>query len=249
MFVKTTIMKAKLYLLLLLASVGIQSCSEQNNDEANLFERIGGKVVAKAEYATRHDPDVERWIDSLGLKVTDYRAFPVSSANNQYKCTVRIEGLQSNVKDDSFEQVSIVDANGTTIYRQYDEMFGKMWLLMCDMSTTPQYDTYFEKVDLDDDSYALFFSKWFYSCCPQDPGDMLIIVVNKNVATMVYEGPAYAISPTDFHSKDFSIEFVKDARGLYNDDDGFVFTPDRLAKHTKYKIFKDGNILKIQSWE
>lgn len=242
-------MKAKLYLLLLLASVGIQSCSEQKNDEANLFERTGGKVVAKAEYTTLYEHDDDSWIDSLGFKVIDYLEFPISSANNKYKCTVRIEGLQSKVEDDSFEQVSIVDANGTTIYSQYDEMFGKMWLLMRDFSTVPQYDTYFEKVDLDDDSYALFFSTWSFGCCPEYPGDMLIIVVNRNVATMVYEGPAYAISPTDFHSKDFSIEFVKDAMGLYNEEDGFVFTPDRLAKHTKYKIFKDGNILKIQNWE
>ena len=242
-------MKAKMFLLFLLVLAGIQACSAQQNEAAGLFELSGGKVVAKAEYTTRHDPNAESWIDSLGFKVIDYRAFPVSSANNKYKCTVRIEGLQSKVKDDSFEQVSIVDASGTTIYRKYDDMFGKMWLLMCDMSTTPQYDTYFEKVDLDDDSYALFFSKWFYSCCPQDPGDMLIIVVSRNVATMVYEGPAYAISPTDFHSKDFSIEFVDDARGLYNDEDGFLFTPERLAWHTKYKIFKQGNMLKITSWK
>ena len=233
-------MKKNLCYLFLLMCACAASCSAPQNDENNLFEWYHGKVVAKQELVNLSPWDDGKWIDSLGFKVIDFKAYPLSSQNNKYNCTVRIEGMQQKVGEDYFEQLTILDSKGNVLFSKYDEMFGTTQFLTGNWNS----DHFFEKVDLDDNSYALFFGTWNFGCCPQDPGDMIIIVVSKNKATPVYRGPAYAITPTDFNSENFSIDYVDDARGLYNDEEGFIFTPERLARHTVYRIYKEGNMLK-----
>lgn len=237
-------MKKPKFLLFLLMCVAA-SCSAPQYDESNLFEWSHGKVIAKPEHTSSYVNSDDRWIDSLGFKVTDFKAYPISSQNNKYHCTVRIEGLQEKVEEDRFEQITIVDSKGKELFRDYDEMFGGTFLLRGDQNR----DIYFEKIDLDDNSFALFLGKWFFSCCPQEPGDMMIIVVSKNRATLVYNGPACAITPVDFKSDNFSIEFVDNAIGLYDEEEGFIFTPERLARHTVFRIYKEGNMLKFMSRE
>lgn len=234
-------MNKPLSCLLVLMCACVTSCSAPQYDENNLFEWNHGKVIAKPEYVNRSKWDDGRWIDSLGFEVIDFKAYPVSSLNNKHHSTVRIEGMQQKVGEDYFEQLTILDSKDKVLFSNYDEMFGTTMYLRGDWNS----DHFFEKVDLDDNSYALFFGTWNFGCCPEDPGDMIIIVVSRNKATPVYRGPAYAVTPTDFDSENFSIDFVDDARGLYDEDEGFMFTPERLAHHTVYRIYKEGNMLKF----
>ena len=78
---------------------------------------------------------------------------------------------------------------------------------------------------------------------------MIIVVISKNVVTLVYDGPAVAVSSTDFDSNNFYMDFITDATGLADPETGLLdITPAKLAGRTKYRIYKDGNVLKIASW-
>jgi hypothetical protein len=78
---------------------------------------------------------------------------------------------------------------------------------------------------------------------------MIIFVISKNVASIVYHDYAYAITPTDFDSDSFSMDFVKDLSRLIDPTTEDVsLTPARLARTTKYTLYKDGNNLRIKEW-
>ncbi|MBR4302897.1 MAG: hypothetical protein IKT80_04965, partial [Bacteroidaceae bacterium] len=107
---------------------------------------------------------------------------------------------------------------------------------------------YFRKIDLNEDCFALIFAGW-YHYYDDNPGEMIIIIVNRNVATLVYDGNAVAISPTNFDSNCFSMDFVKDAENIRNQETGEMeITPAKLAGRTKYTLYKEGDMLKIREW-
>ena len=75
-------------------------------------------------------------------------------------------------------------------------------------------------------------------------------VISKNVASIVYHDYAYAITPTDFDSNSFTMDFVKDLTRLKDSESGDVsITPEGLSGKTKYTLYKDGNLLKIREWQ
>ena len=76
---------------------------------------------------------------------------------------------------------------------------------------------------------------------------MIIIIVNRNVATLVYDGNAEAISPTNFDSNCFSMDYVKDAENLRNQETGEMeITPAKLAGRTKYTLYKEGDMGSVE---
>lgn len=242
-------MKKKLYLLFLLMSVSIPSCFAQQTNGTNLFEWSNGNVIPKLSYIEEDDQPSENELSSVGYTPNLYHSYLVRSSNNIYTCHVQIMGQQGvNESDDHcYEQFTIVDSNGSRIFRRFGE---------CGPLTTTQWlssdyndNNYFRKIPLDGNSYALIFAGWFFGY-DDLLGEMIIIVVSKNVVTLVYDGRAAAVSPTDFDSNNFSMDFVKDGTGLTDPNTGLLeITPAKLVGRTKYRLYKDGNMLKIVQWE
>jgi hypothetical protein len=215
----------------------------------NVFEWSNGNDIPNNNFIEITKQPSESRLASAGYTTQLYHSFVVRSSNNEYECQIKILG-QNGVNEDEhhrYELFCLVNNNGSTIVKRYGA-FGPLtttrWL-----SGNIDDNNYFRKIDLDDDSYALFFAGWFYYY-DNEPGEMIIVVVSKNVATIVYHGYAVAITPTDFNSNNFSMDFVKDATGLVNPNTGFVdITPDKLVGRTKYRLYKEGNMLKITSWQ
>lgn len=104
---------------------------------------------------------------------------------------------------------------------------------------------------MDDTSYALIFSGWYWYPSTV-PGEMIIVVVNKNVATLVYAGVGASISSNGYtlSADSFSMDFVSDLSGLRLNEDTGQFEEDGagLNGEIKYTLYKDGNMLKLRTW-
>ena len=140
---------------------------------------------------------------------------------------------------------TITDNNGNTIYKRfgYDPLTTTQWLSGDDNDTN-----YFRKIDLNEDCFALIFAGWFFGY-GSESGEMIIVIVNKNVATLVYDDYALATTVTDFTSSNFSMDFVKNGAEFINSDTGLLdLTSANLAGQTKYTLYKEGDMLKIREW-
>ena len=171
--------------------------------------------------------------------------YSVSSSNQIYNCNIQIKGTSNTEKHNCYDLFTITNSNGSILYRRYGEpLTTTRWL-----SGDENDNHYFRKIPLDNDSYALIFAGWWFVTQSNVPGEMIIVVISKNVVTLVYDGPAVAVSSTDFDSNNFYMDFITDATGLADPETGLLdITPAKLAGRTKYRIYKDGNVLKIASW-
>jgi hypothetical protein len=216
--------------------------------QQNLFTWVDGNVVANSNYIVYEEPQLSSSMISLIERTSQtLHTYPVSSINNEYECDVNI--VTNNIEDDDpycYEQFDIKSKSGTLIYRKRGiglPLTQTVWL-----SRDYNDNNYFRKIDLNNDSYALFFTGWCYGI-DDDLGEMVIVVVSKNVATLVYDGPAAAITPTNFNSSSFTMDFVTDGTGLKDIETGLLdITPEKLVGKTKYRLYKDGDVLKIVSW-
>ena len=110
--------------------------------------------------------------------------------------------------------------------------------------TTGKSKAHFIQVPLDNKSFALLFGGWLYGI--DDAPELVIVVVSGNKAKIVFDNYAFAYKYTP--SPTFSIEYID------NIEDRVELNLDRrtpavLKKRTKYKIWKEGNILKYKSWK
>jgi hypothetical protein len=81
-----------------------------------------------------------------------------------------------------------------------------------------------------------------------DLGELLIVVVSRNVATVVYDGPAAAFRPGLFTSSYVSLSIVTDGSGLKDESGLLNITPQTVGNREKFLIYKSGNVLKITRW-
>lgn len=98
--------------------------------------------------------------------------------------------------------------------------------------------SYFIKVPLSNDSFALFFGGW-----PFDGGEapeMVIVIVAGDMARVVYDDRAYAYKYIS--GEGFAIEYVTEI-------DELPITDSFLKNVTKHKIWREGNMLKYKSWK
>ena len=173
-----------------------------------------------------------------------YHNYQLQSLNHHYNWQVKIMGQDGILETAShyYDYFDIIGNTDSVILRWYGQ----------DMLTTTQELThiknrnnYFEKISLNSDSYALVF------CGMRDsysdvPGEMIIVVVNKNQAVVVYDDYASAISPTNFDSDTFAMYFLKDLSGLYNPNiEDYDTSPVNLGGRTFYRLRKDNGVLKI----
>lgn len=233
-------MKKRFFSLFVIALLCVTTCIAQQN----LFSWQDGSVIACNDYIIYDtQPFPGRSAESAKLLHT----FSVSSKNNQYLCYVKIvgtKGIDEDIPGDYY-QFELRDHNNRLFYgrRGTYGLYSTIWL-----SSDNAYDNYFKKIDLDNNSYALIFAGDYLNL-DDILGEMIIVVVSKNVATLVYDGPATAITPTDFDSDSFSMDFVTDGTDLTDPETGLLdITPSKLAGRTKYRIYKDGNVLKIANW-
>ena len=236
----------KLKSLILLILISMSSCyAQQVISETNLFEWSNGNIVPKSIFIELDDQPSENSLESVGYAPNIYHSFSISSLNSNYNYTIQIKGQGIEDETKRYELFTITDNNGNTIYKRfgYDPLTTTQWLSGDDNDTN-----YFRKIDLNEDCFALIFAGW-YHYYDDNPGEMIIIIVNRNVATLVYDGNAVAISPTNFDSNCFSMDYVKDAENLRNQETGEMeITPAKLAGRTKYTLYKEGDMLKIREW-
>ena len=240
-------MKKKLFLsLLTMLCLSMSSCyAQQVISETNLFEWSNGNIVPKSIFIELDDQPSENSLESVGYTPNTYHSFSISSLNRNHNYTIQIKGQGIEDETKRYELFTITDNNGNTIYKRfgYDPLTTTRWLSGDDNDTN-----YFRKIDLNEDCFALIFAGW-YHYYDDNPGEMIIIIVNRNVATLVYDGNAVAISPTNFDSNCFSMDYVKDAENLRNQETGEMeITPAKLAGRTKYTLYKEGDMLKIREW-
>jgi|BioPla2DNA2_1021312.scaffolds.fasta_scaffold14406_2 hypothetical protein len=275
-FIKNN-MKRIVLLLLLEMTVSISTCFAQVlSDQALFVRQSDGTIIPQLDYIDYPESD-QPSVTGLG-NAPIYHSYPISSSNGNYSCTVKILGQLGTTESSShmYERIAIVNQNGSIIFSRFGGD-GAPFTTTKWLSLNENDNNYYRKIPLDANSYALIFAGWFYSYY-SDAGEMVIVVVNKNVATLVYDGPAIAISETDFnfpnyycqvcgyvsnqsfgtcpqcHAHDvtsdfFSMSFVKDGTGLINLETGLVeITPAKLTGKTKYTLYKDGNNLRIKEW-
>ena len=240
-------MKKKLFLsLLAMLCLSMSSCyAQQVISETNLFEWANGSVIQKQMFIEIDRQPSEDVLSSHTFPI--YHSFSINTSSNNYRCNIQIIGGEGETENDNhlYEQFSIVDNHDTVLLKRfgYDYLTTTRWLSGDDNDTN-----YFRKIDLNEDCFALIFAGW-YHYYDDNPGEMIIIIVNRNVATLVYDGNAVAISPTNFDSNCFSMDYVKDAENLRNQETGEMeITPAKLAGRTKYTLYKEGDMLKIREW-
>jgi hypothetical protein len=239
-------MKKFLYTTCLLLFLTNLSCfSQQIINDQTLFSWSNGKVVEKEAFLPLLQRVSQQFFQYYYSISTTYYSYTCSSANGAYRCNIQLSGTSPQMQNNRYEIINLFregDGGGSIGWYLNEPLTTTQWL------SGDENDThFFRKIDLDDNSYALIFAGWFFNQGP--PGEMIIFVISKNVASIVYHDYAYAITPTDFDSDSFSMDFVKDLSRLIDPTTEDVsLTPARLARTTKYTLYKDGNNLRIKEW-
>lgn len=169
-----------------------------------------------------------------------YKDYDISiNEHSSYK--LKIKGFDKTMpytgEFDGFE----IYHNGKKIldFLSYGHLYDVRYL------TLEKLNDYYIKVPLSEDSFALFFGGWLFGSGDETP-EMVIAVVSADKAEVVFDDEAYAYKYT--LGENFSIEFVDDINGLY-DNESIEFTESFLKSRTKYKIWREGNMLKYKSWK
>lgn len=238
-------------IILSIAAILLLSVTTSVAQTTNLFTWQNGNVVAGSSSFTPYryyQPTDEREAH-LQSRAKVLHTIPVQCISGQYKCKVQILGTQGVDEDDShlFYQFQLRDQyNNNLIFKRFGTHlpFTTTWSLSKNYEDT----NYFRKVDLDNVSYALFFTGMTPSL-DDDLPEMVIVVVSRNVATLVYDGPAAAIDPTTFGSSYFAMNFITDGTGLRDPETGlFNISSGTIGTRPKYAMIKSGNVLSITSY-
>lgn len=219
-------------LLFLIAFLGTISSFRAQTEE-NLFEwQTNHEIVSKGKFLELYRG---KYSDSPTYV---YKNYVVSTGDND-SYSVKIKGFDK-VMSDTFDAFEIYH-NGKRIL----EYFSSDLLYDVRFITMKSSKDYFVKVPLSTDSFALFFGGWLFGSGDETP-EMIVVVVSGDKAKVVFDDYAYAYKYTP--GENFSIEYVDDINGLY-DIGSPGFTEDYLKKRTKYKIWREGNMLKYKSWK
>ncbi len=203
------------------------ACSIWAQAEENLFEWQTNQAVAKEKFLKFHIDQSRKNRPTFVYKKLDV---PTSGSDKYY---VNITGVNKEMSEygdyDRFE-----------IYHNDKKILEHIpHALLYDVRhiTAENCDDYFITVPLSNDSFALFFGGWFYP--DGTPPEMVVVVVTGDTAKVVYDDYAYAYKYTP--GENFAIEYVKDT-------EDYIVT-ESIQNLTKYKIWKEGNMLKYKSWK
>ncbi len=242
-------MRNKMLLLVVIMLLSVTTSVAQTSYD--LFTWQNGTVKAGSFLYRQYEPSQPTTERQAHLESREIvlHTIPVQCESGQYKCNVQILGTQGIDESDShiFYQIQLRDQyNNNLIFKR----FGAYCPFTTTKSLSQDYGdlNYFRKVDLDNVSYALFFTG-MTPTLDDDFGELLIVVVSRNVATIVYDGPAAAYKPAVFTPSFVSLYIVTEGDGLRNPETGlYNLTPQTVKHHRKSVIYKFNNILKISEW-
>lgn len=239
-------MKKLIFVVLVLAQMCVSTCLAQTED---LFIRgTNGSIIQKDKFLKFTSQPDEDLLATMNYQTYVHQVTTVYSPNHQYHCQVEIHSEENDPDFDEYVLIKIVDSNNHVLFKRYgiDNLTTTKLL-----SRNNNDHNYYIQIPLDDTSYALIFSGWYWYPSTV-PGEMIIVVVNKNVATFVYAGVGASISSNGYtlNADSFSMDFVSDLSGLRLNEDTGQFEEDGagLNDKTKYTLYKDGNMLKLRTW-
>ena len=204
--------------------------------EENLFEwQTGHSISVKEKFLTLYEAR------NLPLTILNEYNISVDSKNSYVVKTATVENemVQDMIELKTFDSFEIYHNGKKILTHIAGELLHNVESITRDTDDSP-----FIKVPLSGDSFALFFGGW-----PYDGGDapeLVIAIVSGGIAKVVYDNRALAYKYTP--TPDFSIEFVETVGNLY-EKHPLEFTDSFLKERTKYKIWKEGNMLKYKSWK
>ena len=221
------------------------SCIAVLAQSENVFTWDNGRVVPNPNHQflmdeTTYERDIkvpEDW------KTYVYGKDILMSPNGKYTYEIQRIGLNEEPTGLMYEAVRILLDGRTILTRWGADPFWTIKYLT--MQKNDQRTFLF--IPLDDESFALIFEGWFFQT-EIEAAKMLIVVVHKDQATVVYEAPAiafkYETTPT------FSIEYTETVKQVLNKE-GYIddYAADTKSTNWKHKIWKEGNILKYKSWK
>ena len=222
-------------LLFLIAFLGTMGSLRSQTIE-NLFEWQGENgIVAKTKFL-----GLSRNQELPNMPLYTFKEYNVSSDNKDtYVLKIRGVGNKDLFSQGGYDFFEIYH-DGKMILRHnpHGQMYDVRYV------TAKVSEDYFVRIPLSNDSFALLFG----GCLFGDGGtpEMIVVVVSGGKAKVVFDGYAYAYKYT--FGDDFSIEYVDDINGLYAIGSS-GFTESFLKKRTKYKIWREGNMLKYKSWK
>lgn len=238
-------MKRKvLFFLMALLSGHVHLSAQQTSD---VFSISGGHIMSNAKFFSEETvKDTIGYIPS-GIPVYENAEDKTGGCRIAYIDTAKSE--TDEIGMDGFEQTQLYE--GVRIYGGSGTLLLEQWSYSSiqDVSniTMGASSNRYLPVKLDSKTMALIFGGSIYETGDDSP-EMIIIIVRGNEAKLVFDRPAmvYAYTP----EPNFSIEYVEQMDwGNYENCD--VFTPNSktIASQTKYKIWKEGNMLKYKSWK
>ena len=226
-------MKRLLFIILLL---GVARFAGAQTSE-NLFEWQDGNAIVPKEKFLGLNPDQ----DLGNMPLYTFKEYDLSSANEgSYRMKIRGVGNEDMFNDSgTYDFFEIYHGDKMILrYSSFGILYDVRYI------TAEKSVDYFVKVPLSKDSFALFLGGYLYG----DGGttEMVVVVVSGDNAKVVFDDYAYAYKYTP--RENFAMEYVNDIEGLYAIG-STGFTEAYLKSRTKYKIWKEGNMLKYKSWK
>ena len=225
-------MKRLLFLIAFLGTMG----SLRSQTIENLFEWQGeNDIVAKTKFL-----GLSRNQELPNMPLYTYMEYEVNSDDGDSYC-IKMRGVGNKEMSEGGDYDFLeIHHNGRMILRHnpYGLLYDNRYI------TVKASKDYFIKVTLFNNSFALFFGGWLYGS--DETPEMLVVVVSGDKAKVVFDDYAYAYKYIS--GEHFSIEYVEDINGLYAIGSS-GFTESFLKKRTKYKIWREGNMLKYKSWK
>ena len=227
----------------LTASLGIayMTLVSATAQTVDLFNRAGKDIIPKEQFIAFYEKESTGGSRFRNSPTNEYNTFNITSPNELHRYQISIGGYPAqDAMGDSYEYFDIT-YNGKKLMRKWG--YAPLWDVRL-LTKNEDDRNYYIIVPLDDNSFALLFAGLVFDG-DDDAGEMIVVVVNKDKATVVFDRPACAYSFTP--APNFAIEFTEKIDDILNAD-GYAIGTKADMKATKHKIWKEGNMLKYKSW-
>ena len=207
----------------------------------DLFNRAGKDIIPKEQFIAFYEKESTGGSKFRNSPTNEYNTFNITSPNELHRYQISIGGYPAqDAMGDSYEYFDIT-YNGKKLMRKWG--YAPLWDVRL-LTKNEDDRNYYIIVPLDDNSFALLFAGLVFDG-DDDAGEMIVVVVNKDKATVVFDKPACAYSFTP--APNFAIEFTEKIDDILNAD-GYAIGTKADMKATKHKIWKEGNMLKYKKW-
>ena len=207
----------------------------------DLFNRAGKDIIPKEQFIAFYEKESTGGSRFRNSPTNEYNTFNITSPNELHRYQISIGGYPAqDAMGDSYEYFDIT-YNGKKLMRKWG--YAPLWDVRL-LTKNEDDRNYYIIVPLDDNSFALLFAGLVFDG-DDDAGEMIVVVVNKDKATVVFDKPACAYSFTP--APNFAIEFTEKIDDILNAD-GYAIGTKADMKATKHKIWQEGNMLKYKSW-